>query len=82
MGGDDVRVLREVLAILQFPLEVGALGACLADGLDSDSLARRSVVGNPRSAVRTLAGLLDKGESLVQARLVGGGVGSFSFHCY
>ena len=79
MGGDDVRVLREVLAVFQFPLEIGACGTRFADGLNGDSLACRSIVGNPGSAVRALAGLLHEGESLVQACLVGGG--RFACHC-
>ena len=69
---DNVRVFREVFAVLQFSLEVGALRAHFADGLDGDSLAVRPVVGDPCGAVGPLAGLFDEGESLVQARLVGG----------
>ena len=70
VGTDDEGMLCEVLAVLELPLEVCSGSARFADGLDGDFLARGLVLGDPRSAVSALAGLLEESESLVEAGLV------------
>ena len=75
VGRDDVRVLGEVLPILEFLLEAGAGGGVLADCLDGDLAASGLVFGNPGGAVGALASGLDEGVALVQAGLV-------ACHCY
>ena len=80
VGSDDEGMLREVLAVLELPLEVCSGGARFADSLDGDFLARGLVFGDPRCAIGALAGLLEKCESLVQAGLVGSS--RFCSHCW
>ena len=70
VGGDDVRVLGEVLAVLQLLLEAGTGGGVFADGLDGDLAAGGLVFSDPGGAIGALPCGLDESVALVQAGLV------------
>ena len=78
VGRDDVRVLRQVFAVLELLLEAGAGGGVFADCLDGNFAAGRLVLGYPCSAVRAFAGGLDEGVALIEAGLVTACI----CHCY
>ena len=70
VGSDDVRVLRQVLAILQLLLEARSGGSVFADGLDGHFTPVGLVFCNPGSAVSTFASRLDESVALIEASLV------------
>ena len=67
VGSDDVRVLRQVLAILQLLLEARSGGSVFADGLDGHFTPVGLVFCNPGSAVSAFASRLDEGVALIEA---------------
>ena len=75
VGRDDVRVLGEVLPVLELLLEAGSGGGVLADGLDGHLAAVGLVLCNPGGAIGAFAGWLDESVALVEAGLV-------ACHCY
>ena len=70
VGSDDVRVLRQVLAILQLLLETRSGGSVFADGLDGYFTPVRLVFCDPGCAVCPFASRLDEGVALIEASLV------------
>ena len=77
VGSDDVRVLRQVLAILQLLLEARSGGGVFADGLDGHFTPVGLVLCDPGDAVCAVAGRLDEGVALIEASLVVAGIS----HC-
>ena len=70
VGSDDVRVLGEVLSVLELLLEAGSGSGFFADCLDGNLAASGLVFRNPGGAVGALSGGLDESVALVQAGLV------------
>ena len=75
VGSDDVRVLGEVLSVLEFLLEAGSGSGFFADCLDGNLAAGGLVFGHPGGAVGSLSGGLDESVALVEAGLV-------ACHCF
>ena len=70
MGRNDVRVLGQVLAVLELFLEASPRGPGFADGLDRYLVPRGLVLCDPRGTVGPFAGLLDEREAIIKAGLI------------
>ena len=75
---DDIGVLRNMLAVLELPLEVSPPGTRLADRLDCNGIPSGLVFCNPGGSIGALTSLPQESETLIQASLV---VCLLSSHC-